>query len=45
MEYKDINEMILGGYSKQKLHEIIRENTFNGLKAKMQLQIWRKINV
>ena len=45
MEYKDINEMILGGYSKQKLHEIIKENTFNGLKAKMQLQIWRKINV
>ena len=44
MEYKDINDMILGGYTKEEVQQIIKENTFQGASAKMQLTKWRKIN-
>lgn len=43
MRYKDINDMILGGYTKKELMRIIDENTFNGLEAKVRLQQWSKI--
>ena len=45
MEHKDINDMILGGYTKEEIQEIIKENTFQTASAKMQFATWRKINV
>ena len=45
MEHKDINDMILGGYTKEEIQEIIKENTFQTVSAKMQFATWRKINV
>ena len=44
MEYKDINDMILGGYTKEEIQQTIKENTFQDASAKMQLTKWRKIN-
>ena len=44
MEHKDINDMILGGYTKKEIQEIIKENTFQTVSAKMQFATWRKIN-
>jgi len=45
MEHKDINDMILGGYTKEEVQLIIKENTFQNASAKMQFATWRKINV
>ena len=45
MEHKDINDMILGGYTKEEIQEIIKQNTFQTASAKMQFATWRKINV
>ena len=44
MEHKDINDMILGGYTKKEIQEIIKENTFQTVSAKMHFTTWRKIN-
>ena len=44
MEHKDINDMILGGYTKEEIQEIIKQNTFQTVSAKMQFATWRKIN-
>ena len=44
MEHKDINDMILGGYTKEEIQEIIKQNTFQTASAKMQFETWRKIN-
>jgi hypothetical protein len=44
MEHKDINDMILGGYTKEEIQEIIKQNTFQTASAKMQFATWRKIN-
>ena len=44
MEHKDINDMILGGYTKEEIQEIIKENTFQTVSAKMHFATWRKIN-
>lgn len=38
---KDVNDMILNGISVEK---VINKNTFSGLKAKLQFQMWRKCN-
>lgn len=43
MIYKDINEMILGGYTKEKVKKIIDDNTYSGLSAKMKLTAWKKV--
>lgn len=40
---KDINDMILDGYSKEKIKKIIDENTFQGNKAKLKLTSWKRI--
>ena len=45
MGHKDINDMILGGYTKEEVQLIIKENTFQNASAKMQFATWRKINV
>ena len=34
-----------GGYTKEEIQEIIKENTFQTASAKMQFATWRKINV
>ena len=41
---KDINEMILSGRSKSEIHDIIKENTFSGISAKLKFTNWRKRN-
>jgi len=40
---KDINEMILAGFSKDELVDIIDKNTFVNLRAKMEFIQWKKI--
>lgn len=43
IKQKDINEMILAGYTKEQLEYIIDQNTFTDLKAQLQYNIWRKV--
>ena len=43
IESKDINEMILSGLTKQQLISIIKENTYSGLRAEIELNNWHKI--
>lgn len=40
---KDINEMILGGFSQDELVDIIDKNTFVNLRAKMEFIQWKKV--
>jgi transcription elongation factor Elf1 len=40
---KDINEMILAGFTKEELQDIIHSNTFVNLRAKMEFVNWKKI--
>ena len=44
MKHKDINDMIIAGYSKEKIEEIIVDNTFYGVAAKLRFVEWKKIN-
>ena len=44
MEHKDINDMIIAGYTKEELMEIITVNTFTGASAKLRFAEWRKID-
>jgi hypothetical protein len=44
MKHKDINDMIIAGYTKEQIQEIIIDNTFSGVKAKLRFAEWRKIN-
>ena len=43
VEQKDINDMVLAGFSVDYIMDIINNNTFNGLYAKMKLNEWKKI--
>ena len=43
IEEKDINEMILSGYTQEELLDIIEQNTFVNLRAKMEFVNWKKI--
>lgn len=43
IESKDINEMILSGLTKEHLMSIIKEHTYSGLRAEIELNNWRKI--
>ena len=36
--------MILAGYSKDVVQQIIKDNTFNGASAQLRFAEWRKIN-
>jgi hypothetical protein len=40
LTYKDINDMVLAGIDVMK---IISENTFDGLRAKLEFEMWRKV--
>jgi hypothetical protein len=44
MKCKDINDMIIAGYTKEQVQEIITDNTFCGAAAKLRFAEWRKIN-
>lgn len=40
---KDINEMILSGKTQEEIFNFIKENTFSGLRARVEFNKWRKI--
>ena len=42
IEQKDVNDMVLAGLSGPAVQHIIDHNTYEGLSAKMRLQMWRK---
>lgn len=42
MEQKDINDMVLAGYTIEKVKEIIDDCTYSGPTGKLHLAIWRK---
>jgi len=44
MMQNDINDMIIAGYIKEQIQEIITDNTFSGPAAKLRFTEWRKIN-
>ena len=44
LEYKDINDMILGGYTKEEIQDLIKHNTYQGTTATLWFTKWRKIN-
>ena len=44
MKHKDINDMIVAGYTKEQVQEIITDNTFLGAAAQLRFAEWRKIN-
>lgn len=43
IEQKDINDMILSGMSKVELMQIIKDNTYRGIKANLKLTEWKKV--
>jgi transcriptional regulator NrdR family protein len=43
IESKDINEMILSGLTKDNIMSIIKEHTYSGLRAEMELKNWSKV--
>jgi len=44
MNWKDINDMIIHGYTKSQIQEMITENTFCAAAAQLRFAEWRKIN-
>ena len=42
--HKDINDMIVAGYTKHDIENQIKEFTFSGAEAKLRFAKWRKIN-
>ena len=44
MKHKDINDMIMAGYTKKQIQEIIDDNTFSGITAQLRFAEWKKIN-
>lgn len=43
MEQKDINDMVLAGYTPDKIVEIIEENTYSGIEGKLKLTMWKRV--
>ena len=43
LTHKDINDMIMGGMSKEDIKTLIDDHTYNGLRAEFELNNWRKI--
>ena len=44
IRHKDINDMIIAGYTKEEIQQIITDNTFSGAAAQLRFAEWRKIN-
>jgi hypothetical protein len=42
LEQKDVNDMVLAGYTKEKVKDIIDERTYSGPTAKLHFALWRK---
>ena len=42
IQQKDINEMIMAGISLDEIQEIISSNTFNGLRAQLKFNSWKR---
>jgi hypothetical protein len=42
-QYKDVNDMVLNGYTRQEITRHILENSYKGAKAKLMLSKWRKV--
>jgi len=40
--YKDINEMVLRGHSPSTVQALIDKHTYSGIKAKLEIELWRK---
>ena len=43
IEQKDINDMVLAGLEPNKVVDIINQNAYSGLEAKLRFQLWKKI--
>jgi len=43
IDYKDINEMVLGGFSPDEIQDIIDKHTVVNLRAKMEFVNWKKV--
>ena len=43
IEQKDINEMVMAGFSPDEIEKIISSNTFTGLRAQMKFISWKKV--
>jgi hypothetical protein len=43
IQYKDINEMIMGGMHQSEIQHIIDSNTYEGLIATMKMNQWEKL--
>ena len=43
LQFKDINEMILSGMSKEQVVDMINSNTYSGASAIMHFTTWRKV--
>jgi transcription elongation factor Elf1 len=43
MVCKDINDMVISGYTKEEIQEIITDNTLSGVAAKLRFAEWRRI--
>ena len=44
MDWKDINDMVIHGYSKSEIQEIIIDNTFSGAAARLRFIEWKKVD-
>jgi len=44
IKQKDINDMILNGFSSKYIEEVINNNKFSGLSARMALSDWSKVS-
>ena len=42
---KDINEMIMSGKTRRQIKTIIEENTYSGIRARVEFAKWSKTNV
>jgi hypothetical protein len=43
IQEKDINDMILNGYTNEEIQKTILENSYSGMEAKLKLQQWKRI--
>jgi transcription elongation factor Elf1 len=43
IEQKDINEMIMAGFSSGEIEEIISSNTFKSIEAQLKFNFWKKV--
>jgi hypothetical protein len=42
IEFKDINDMIVGGIILDEIYDIINKNTFSGLQARLKINQWKR---